>query len=277
MKYELADDAPRVQAQEHLARLPSVQEGVGTSWLEVRPIKDQWELDDATMKSVLRFMLGVSPGPRQNSSFNCTCGHQGSDSHHAMTYRQLQGLWTLRHDQIQSNVLFGAAAAGHSSSIDPQERHFKNLELGEPGHGKRGDVLVSTVDDLLNIDVTVVHPASSSMQSRASREPVMTASEAEKKKRHDHGVGAVGHTFVPFAIETYGRLGVEAVKVLKDWAKTAGEADFMDRNSYLVWMKREISVSLIKGNAHMFRRLVGLLTRGVGQRYLSGDSHLNID
>ena len=56
----------------------------------------------------------------------------------------------------------------------------------------------------------------------------------------------MGHTFVPFAIETYGRLGVEAVKVLKDWAKTAGEADFMDRNSYLVWMKREISVSLIK-------------------------------
>ena len=51
----------------------------------------------------------------------------------------------------------------------------------------------------------------------------------------------------------------------------------MDRNSYLVWMKREISVSLIKGNARMFRRFVGLLTRGVGQRYLSGDSHLNID
>ena len=31
------------------------------------------------------------------------------------------------------------------------------------------------------------------------------------------------------------------------------------------------------GNARMFRRFVGLLTRDVGQRYLSGDSHLNID
>ena len=37
-----------------------------------------------------------------------------------------------------------------------------------------------------------------------------------------------------------------------------------------------ISVSLIKGNARMFRRFVDLLTKGVGQRYLSGDSHLNI-
>ena len=183
----------------------------------------------------------------------------------------------MRHDQIHSKVQFGAAAAGHSSSIEPHERHLKNLAFGDPGYGKRGDFAVSTVDDLLNIDVTVVHPASSSMRSRASREPGITAREAEKKKRRDHGVGAVGHTFVPFAIETYGRLGVEAVKLLKDWAKTAGEADMMDRNSYLVWMKREISVSLIKGNARMFRRFVGLLTRGVGQRYLSGDSHLNID
>ena len=140
-----------------------------------------------------------------------------------LTCRQLQGLWTLRHDQIQSKVQFGAAAAGHSSSIEPPERHLKNLAFGDPGCGKRGDVAVSTVDDLLNIDVPFVHPASSSMRSRASREPGITAREAEKKKRRDHGVGAVGHTFVPFAIETYGHLGVEAIKVLKEWAKTAGE------------------------------------------------------
>ena len=125
-KVQLDDDTTRVQAQEHLARLHGLQEGVGTGWLEVRSIKDQWELDDATMKSALRFMLGVSPGPRQNSSYTCTCGHQGSDNHHAETCRQLQGLWTLCHDQIQFKVQFGAAAAGHSSSIEPQERHLKN-------------------------------------------------------------------------------------------------------------------------------------------------------
>ena len=75
---------------------------------------------------------------------------------------------------------------------------------------------------------------------------------------------------MPFAIETYGRLGVEAVKLLKDWAKTAGEADMMDRNSHLVWMKREISVSLIKGNARLFKKFVGVLTRGIGQRFVEG-------
>ena len=63
-KVQLDDDAIRVQVQENLTRLHSLQEGVGTGWLEVRPIKDQWELDEATMTSALRFMLGVSPGPR---------------------------------------------------------------------------------------------------------------------------------------------------------------------------------------------------------------------
>ena len=46
-KYEvqLDDETTRVQVQEHLARV------------------------DATMKSALRFILGVSPGPRQHSPF----------------------------------------------------------------------------------------------------------------------------------------------------------------------------------------------------------------
>ena len=79
------------------------------------------------------------------------------------------------------------------------------------------------------------------MRSRSSREPGNTACEPENNTRRDHGVGAVGYTFVPLATETYGPLGVEAVKLLKDWAKTAEEVDLKDKNGYLVWMKREIS------------------------------------
>jgi hypothetical protein len=69
---------------------------------------------------------------------------------------------------------------------------------------------VSALDDLLNVDIVVTHPASYSMRRRASREPGAAAKVAETKKRSTHGVGAVGHTFVPFAIESYGRLGLDA-------------------------------------------------------------------
>jgi hypothetical protein len=175
-----------------------------------------------------------------------------------------------RHNHVQSLVQCGAAMAGHSSSIEPQERHLKNMSVGDKGYGQRGDVLVSTLDDLLNVDVVVTHPASFSRRDRASREPGSAAKVAEASKRSNHGAGAVGHTFVPFAIESYGRLGLDAFKLLQDWAESASGGGLFDRDGYLVWIKREISVALIKGNARIFRRYVGFLTQGVGQRFVHG-------
>jgi hypothetical protein len=266
----LGDDATRDLAQEHLARLHSLECGVGTCWLEVKPTKDQWELDDATVKSALRFMLGVSPGPPHQACFQCACGYRGSDGHHAMSCDKLARSRIMRHNHVQSLVQCGAKMAGHSSSIEPQERHLKNLSFGDVGYGQRGDVLVSTLDDLLNVDIVVTHPASYSMRSRASREPGAAAKVAEAKKRSTHGVGAVGHTFVPFAIESYGRLGLDAMQLLKDWADSASGGGLFDRDGYLVWIKQEISVALIKGNARLFRGYVGFLTQGVGQRFVHG-------
>jgi hypothetical protein len=266
----LGDDATRAFAQEHLARLHSLECGVGTCWLEVKPTKDQWELDDATVKSALRFMLGLSPGPPHQACFQCACGYKGRDGHHAMSCEKLQGSRIMRHNYVQSLVQCGAAMAGHSSSIEPQERHLKDLRFGDVGYGQRGDVLVSTLDDLLNVDIVVTHPASYSMRSRASREPGAAAKVAEAKKRSTHGVGAVGHTFVPFALESYGRLGLDALKLLRDWADAASGGGLFDRDGYLVWIKREISVALIKGNARLFRQYVGFLTQGVGQRFVQG-------
>ena len=86
----------------------------------------------------------------------------------------------------------------------------------------------------------------------------------------------MGHTFVPFVVETYGRLGRAAHKSLSDWADAVCSDEFFDRASYLVWIRRELSVALIKGNARMFRRYVGWLTQGVGQRFMSGGSSHDI-
>jgi hypothetical protein len=72
----LPGDSSRVHAQERLARLNSLQHGRGTCWLEVKPTKDHWELDDATVKSTLRFMLGVNPGPPHQACFKCACGYR---------------------------------------------------------------------------------------------------------------------------------------------------------------------------------------------------------
>ena len=55
----LAVDISREQAEDNLARLHSLQSGVGTAWMDVLPTKGTWELDDVTVKSALRFQLGV--------------------------------------------------------------------------------------------------------------------------------------------------------------------------------------------------------------------------
>ena len=217
------------------------------------------------------FQLGVSPGPPSHTFYRCACDYQGSDAHHAMTCDKLAGLRTLRHDHVQSSVQYGVKMAGHSSSIEPQERHLKDLRFGDDGYGMRGDVLVSTLEDCLNVDVVITHPASRTLRGRASRTPGAAARVAEENKRRSHAAGGTrGYRFVPFAIETYGRLGRAAVEVLGEWADAAAGSGAFDRDAYLTWVKRELSVTLVRGNARLFKKFVGVLTRGIGQRFVEG-------
>ena len=78
------------------------------------------------------------------------------------------------------------------------------------------------------------------------------------------------HRFVPFAIETYGRLGRAAVEVLGEWADAAAGSGVFDGDAYLTWVKRELTVTLVRGNARLFKKFVGVLTRGIGQRFVEG-------
>ena len=71
---------------------------------------------------------------------------------------------------------------------------------------------------------------------------------AEENKRRSHAAGGTrGYRFVPFAIETYGCLGRAAMEVLGEWGDAAAGA--FDLDAYLTWVKRELSVTLVRGNA----------------------------
>ena len=41
-------------------------------------------------------------------------------------------------------------------------------------------------------------------------------------------------------------------------------------HTHLTWVKRELSVTLVRGNARLFKKFVGVLTRGIGQRFVEG-------
>jgi hypothetical protein len=271
---KLACADSRVAAEQHLARLHSVQHSVATAWLNIMPVKEQWHIDNDTVKSALRFMLGLSPGPPTQSYFRCGCGFQGYDCHHAMTCPKMSGVRTMRHNQIQNSVRYGCSKAGCDTSWEPKEGSMQELQCGDEGYGRRGDILVSTLEDLLNVDVSVTHPAMHSVRVKASKTPGAAAEERDKQKRRYHEKnGTPGYSFVPFSVETYGRLGKDAENLLRDMAERAASTGDCDRDCFLHWMRKEISLSLIRGNARVFRRYLGQLIRGTGTNFQPGDDN----
>ena len=58
--------------------------------------------------------------------------------------------------------------------------------------------------------------------------------------------------------------------LLKVWADDAATGGSVKLDAFLVWLNRETSVALMKGNARMFERLVCAVPEQNGQCYLEG-------
>ena len=71
------------------------------------------------------------------------------------------------------------------------------------GYGKRGDVLISMLDDLLMVDISCVHPAGQMARKKASEQEGAAAAAQDKRKRKDHAHGCTpGYMFVPFSVSS---------------------------------------------------------------------------
>jgi hypothetical protein len=79
------------------------------------------------------------------------------------------------------------------------------------------------------------------MRGLASKHAAAAATARVKAKRRDHAKdGTPGYTFVPSSIETYGRLGVEADKLLQDLANEVASTVLWEWNVFLHWIRKEI-------------------------------------
>jgi hypothetical protein len=106
---------------------------------------------------------------------------------------------------------------------------------------------------------------------KVSKSPGAAAEEHDKAKRRYHEKnGTPGYMFVPFSAETYGRLRKDAEGLLRDMANRAASSGDCDRACFLYWMRKEISLSSIRGNARVFRTYLGQLIRGTGTDFQPG-------
>jgi hypothetical protein len=79
-----------------------------------------------------------------------------------------------------------------------------------------------------------------------------------------------GYAFVPFSVESYGRLGKPAMKLLHDLGDEVAGPGGVTRASSVAGALRELSVGLIRGNYFMYRACVGALARVTGQSFRTG-------
>jgi hypothetical protein len=184
-----------------LGKIAQCEAQRSNSLAEHLPVKEQWHSGNDTVQSALRFMLGLSPGPPSQSYFGRSCGFQGCDCHHAVTCPKMSGVRTICHNQVQNSVRYGCSKAGCDSSWELKEGCMQELQCGDEGYGRRDDILVSTMEDLLSVNVSVTHPAMHTDRAKASKTPDAAAEERDKAKKRCHEKnGTPGYSFAPFSV-----------------------------------------------------------------------------
>jgi hypothetical protein len=85
---------------------------------------------------------------------------------------------------------------------------------------------------------------------------------------------------VPIGVENWkAKLGKQTDHLLKDLADGAASTSVCERVAVLHWIRKKISLSLIKGNASILKIFVDCLAQGVGEIFQQGanmpDLHLD--
>ena len=81
-----------------------------------------------------------------------------------------------------------------------------------------------------------------------------------------------GYAFVPLSVETYGRWGQPAMKLLSALA-SAGAATrgvTFDPSAFVTFALRELSMALCRGNGLLFRRGQGACAKAAGHAFRAG-------
>jgi hypothetical protein len=120
-------------------------------------------------------------------------------------------------------------------------------------------------------DVSVIHPLSINSISAAAASPGAAAARRDHQKRTSYaGVEPNGYAFVPFSVESYGRMGQLAMKILHQLGDEAAGPGVITRASFVAGTLRELSVGLCRGNFLMYRASGGMFARVSGRGFRAG-------
>ena len=81
---------------------------------------------------------------------------------------------------------------------------------------------------------------------------------------------AQGSVPQPFAVETCGYMGKEAVKFVNRLGDSAAESGRIPKDAFVRWAMQLLLVTVQRGNAEMYRRSGLVISREQGLRYDAG-------
>ena len=121
-------------------------------------------------------------------------------------------------------------------------------------------------------DVTVVHPLGVNMVGPASKEYAAAAVRAEREKQRDWEAFAdnAQYEFVPFGIESYGRLGPRASAYVRELGEIAASSGRISKSRFVMNAYRVLSCALQKWNGLMYAATQQRIARSVGFHFTPG-------
>jgi hypothetical protein len=164
-----------------------------SAWLDTLQLSRALELKNGDFQTALRHRLGLAILPLNAPTVQCGSGatlHR-TDTDHGMPCSALATHFTLRHD-IMKGILRCAVRVGIAFALEPPLHPLPGLTAGAGTSADgsaihpetRGDILMALPQGISITDISVIHPLSLNIISRAASTAGAAASHRDQQERH---------------------------------------------------------------------------------------------
>jgi hypothetical protein len=200
-----------------------------------------------------------------------SCPSSLEPSYRSLAAPQQQGVLQQRQQAAQAAP--AAAGQGHAARAAPAPpAQPQQQPRADPGQ-RRGDIMAILPGGQIDIvDVVVTHPARQDCLGQACTRAGLAAQRAEEGKvRAFRRFGDAGqYEFVPFALESYGRLGASAQSFLKRLGEVAAGRSNVSKSAFVRSAYKEVSCALQRGIGLMYARSTLNIARASGRQFMPG-------
>ena len=217
---------------------------------------------------------GAAPADERNAPDAADAADPAAPDH-CMSCKNAARDRLLRHNFATSAWRQSISASGCSTSMEPSYRRLAATAAAAAAAGaRRGDIFAILPDGSVTVlDAVVTHPCGRSCVALASQRDGHAAAKAAKRKEDSFqsamGDGA-GYTFVPLAMESFGRLGTAAMRFLGRLGDIAAEEGRVSKAAFVRAAHRRISCAIVRGNARVYGNVAARLVRASGHAFLRG-------